>query len=181
MNLLAAPWSDAVARALLAINHRRLRLPAICVASSALLVGVGNGILSTQVATTEVERASIARRRAEFDRSIAGTHVRERRLRRDLAIARRMAAIRRDADDTIAEVAELANATPRRVWFGSLIVDRTHLEIVAKADSFIAVSTMLRSSARVAGEKNPRVRSIARSANASIPLVSFTLELQRGS
>lgn len=181
MNLLAAPWSESLDRATVVLTHRRLRIPIICFAASLLFMGVGSAVLSSQVTVAESMREKLAQRRAAFDRAIIGTHVRERRLRRDLKVARRIAAVRRDANDMVAAIADIANAAPPSVWFGTLTIDQHELKIDAKTDSLLAISSMLRSSSHLLRGKRSSVRTIARAPSATNPVISFTLEVQRGS
>lgn len=179
MNLLAAPWSEALARASLVMRRRSLRAPTVCVAASLLLIGVGNAMLSSRVSESEALLRTTARERAALDRAVAGTHVREARLRVDITVARRIASVERNVKDMVDLIARVVNRTPMSVWFSALTVDRTHLSIHANADTLVAISAMLRSSSMVLPERRARVNSITRASDASDPVLSFTIELHR--
>lgn len=179
MNLLATPWSEALARASLVVGRRSLRIPTLCVAASLFSIGLGNAMLSSRVAESEALQRTTARERAALDRAVAGTHVRETRLRVDLTVARRIASVERNAKDTVDLIARVVNRTPISVWFSALTVDRTHLAIHGNADSLVAISAMLRSSSMVLPERRARIDSIIRASDVSDPILSFTLELHR--
>ena len=178
MNLLASPWNDAIEHAAIAFGKKNLRAPLVALASSVMLVAIGNATIVAQVSEASETRSVVRGERVALDHDLVAAHLRERRLKNDIALVRRLAAIERNDRRMLESVAVVANDTPRTVWFVSLTVDHHMITINAKTDSFTAISTMLRSTSQRRNALLARVRSVLRSAEESNPILGFTMDIQ---
>ncbi|MGC8485413.1 MAG: hypothetical protein ACP5O6_07265 [Candidatus Baltobacteraceae bacterium] len=178
MNLLASPWTDAIERTTMVLGKKSLRTPLLALTASVVLVGIGNATITGQVSQVSEHRIVVLAERTAMDRNLVAAHLRERRLRSDLALIRRIAAIERDDRRMLESVAAVANDAPSRVWFVSLTIDHHILTLQAKTDSFAAISAMLRSTAQRRTALLPRVRSVLRSTDATNPIIAFTMEVR---
>ena len=178
MNLLASPWSDAIERAAMAFGKKNLRAPLVAVAASVLLVTVGNATIAAQVSEASEKRTVVRGERAALERDLVAAHLREERLKNDISLVRRIAAIERNDRRMLESVAIVANDAPGTVWFDSLTVDHHMLTIEAKTVSITAISAMLRSTSQRRDALLPRVRSVLRSADVSNPILGFTMDIQ---
>ena len=178
MNLLASPWNDAIEHAAMAFTKKGRRAPLVALAASVMLVVIGNATISAQVSEASETQTVVRGERASLDRDLVAAHLRERRLKDDISLVRRIAAIERNDRRMLESVAAVANDTPRSVWFISLTVDHHVLTIEAKTDSFTAISAMLRSTSQRQDALLPSVRSVLRSANESNAILGFTMDIQ---
>ncbi len=178
MNLLASPWSESIERAAVVMGRRSLRFPLVTLAASLLLVAIGNSTVADQVNRSSETRKIIAGERAALDRELASAHVRERSLKDDIAVVRRIAAIERSDQRMLGAVAAVANNAPTSVWFVALTVDHHRLIVHAKTDSFAAISMMLRATSKRGGTPRPRISSVLRSTDPYNPILSFTMDIQ---
>jgi len=179
VNLLASPWSELVERTAIVLGKKSLRTPLVALVASMLLATIGNSTIAAQVAQASQNEAIVSGERAALDRELVAAHVRERRLKSDIALVRRIAAIERNDRRMLESVAAVANATPKSVWFVALTIDRRTLTIQAKTDSFAAITTMLRATSQQHLPLLPRVRSVLRSADVVHPILAFTMEIQQ--
>ncbi len=178
MNLLASPWSDAIERATMAFGRKNLRAPLVVLAASVMLVAIGNAAIANQVSEASATRTIVRGERTALDRDLGTAHLREERLRHDISLVRRIAAIERNDRRMLETVAIVANDAPGNVWFDSLTVDHHMLVIEAKTDSFAAISAMLRSTSQRRDALLPRVPSVLRSGDSSNPILGFTMEIE---
>ena len=153
-------WSERRLGVALPAIDAELRAPLVAFTGAIALAGVLWGVQAARFHAAEADGAVYAERLAATELDVARVRAVERDVARTVALAERIAAIRRSGALRANEIAALGNQLPANVWLSSLRADRDTLAVEGHSARLSAVGATIASLATLPAYRATRLVAV---------------------